>query len=158
LRKTKYENRAAIIHNEDEEKEVEKKRAKPLLNLALIAGPSPREALIAGPLAAGGVAHNHDTEGRLAVRISTPVAAKGQFYKSRYVDSNRKIKRNDLDSLGCRLKWSSHRRNVAILVMHFRNGLAVSLIYPISKEGGLLLAHGKLITTLPSRWLEEREE
>jgi hypothetical protein len=50
------------------EKEVEKKRAKPLLNLALIAGPSPREALIAGPLAAGGVAHNHDTEGRLAVR------------------------------------------------------------------------------------------
>jgi hypothetical protein len=49
LRKTKSESRAAIIHNEDEEKEVEKKRAKPLLNLALIAGPSPREALIAGP-------------------------------------------------------------------------------------------------------------
>jgi len=54
-------------------------------------------------------------------------------------------------------KGSSHRLNVAILVMHFLNGLAESLTYPISKEGGLLLAHGKLITTLPSRWLEERE-
>jgi hypothetical protein len=94
LRKTKYESRAAIIHNEEE---VEKKRAKPLLNLALIAGPSPREALIAGP--SPQEASHIITTQRAACQsgVSTPVAAKGQFYKSRYVDSNSRGRKRERD-------------------------------------------------------------